>query len=329
MRSKAKKYRVSKYFVFFTVLLALAIGCTYVADRYWLLELFSHFSVQYTFIGLALFVLLLFSRRMAWALIALVLTVSQAHQLQPLWEKEGTKVADNSLYEEVTLLQFNVHRYNSNIEEMARWIISHSEKADIVVLMEINKQWETALQRIKWTYPYHISKVINDSKQMVVLSKLLIDELEIKDFEEGSSPVVVLRGTTEGYEIPFVLYGAHPPPPISPYKANVRNNALVQAAQSIAQEEAPYKLLVGDLNVTRFSPWFKKTKKISGLNDSYEGLGLTSTWPTLLPEGLGLTIDHSLVSDGINVVERELGPTMGSDHYPVLTRFAFKVPENL
>lgn len=323
-RRRVKKSLFSRYYVRATLLLCIPVLLTFLAQFYWVFDLFSHFTLQYTLVAVLLFVLLLLSKRMGWALLALVLTISQAHQLVPLWTPVSKE--DGKRYEEVTMLQYNVHRNNDNIDEMARWVISRSEEIDIVVLMEITDKWQLALERIKWTYPYHISKKMPDDKEIVVLSKLLIDELEVKNLGDGDTPVVVMRGVTDGYEIPFVLYGAHPPPPVLSGYAERRNSTLQAAARSIADESVAHKLLVGDLNITRYSPWFKKTLTLSGLHDSYEGLGIMATWPSVVPGVLGLTIDHSLVSDNIVVSERRLGPRMGSDHFPVLTTFEFKVP---
>ncbi len=52
------------------------------------------------------------------------------------------------------------------------------------------------------------------------------------------------------------------------------------------------------------------------LIDSRIGFGSKMTWPAMLPL-MGITIDHILVSKDITVLKHEVGPNIGSDHYPV------------
>jgi endonuclease/exonuclease/phosphatase family metal-dependent hydrolase len=54
-----------------------------------------------------------------------------------------------------------------------------------------------------------------------------------------------------------------------------------------------------------------------GLRDSREGFGLQNSWPAYWP-WLSITIDHCLVSRDIRLIDRKVGPDIGSDHYPVL-----------
>ena len=152
--------------------------------------------------------------------------------------------------------------------------------------------------------------------------------MEVKYIGKNKYPIIIIRGATVNYDIPFVLYGIHPHPPVFPSYAKARNDLLVSSAKSLAGEEIDYKMLVGDFNTTNYSPWFSYVKEITDLNDSNEGLGLISTWPSFVPNTFGLAIDNALISDNIIVESKELGPSMGSDHYPVVSSFKFKLPEN-
>ena len=74
-------------------------------------------------------------------------------------------------------------------------------------------------------------------------------------------------------------------------------------------------VLLGDLNCTPFFPWFGRLLREGGLKDSGEGFGLPATWRS---NGIGLPIDHLLVSPSWQVLERRVHPDrMGSDHHPV------------
>ncbi len=324
---KKNRPKLPRLFVGLTALLLVAVICSLLADFYWFFELFSHFVPQYALASLLLFVTLLISKRRVWAVVALAIFAGQAYKMAPMFNKNLGEIAEFERYDSVNVLQYNVHRGNKNVEQMTRWIISMSEDVDIVVLLEVTERWDEALKRIRWAYPYHIKKELRGDRSMAVFSRLYIDELEIKNIGEDKVPMVVMRGETTGYEVPFVLYGIHPPPPILPNYAMRRNNILMSAAKNMAMESAKYKMIVADFNTTRFSPWFKKMVKKSGLRDSNEGVGLISTWPRFVPEPFGIAIDNILISDSIKVEKKETGPAMGSDHFPIITSLKFMIEE--
>ena len=82
-------------------------------------------------------------------------------------------------------------------------------------------------------------------------------------------------------------------------------------------------LVLGDLNMTFRSSLFQWFLRESGLRDSRRGFGWQATWPVAVPL-LATPIDHGLVSHEINVLNRELGPNVGSDHFPVILEFSIR-----
>ena len=330
-RYKSKKPLFSRYLVMAVLVVTGLILLSLLAPMGWPFELLSHFVVQYAFILGILTIWLALAKRYPWAWIALCVCATQTYQLWPFLAHhqlvvpgiDSMKVKE----EDVRILQYNVDRNNDNVNDMAHWIISHSEDVDIVVLLEVTDKWQVAIERIKWSYPYHISKEVRGNRQIVVLSRLLIDELEVQELADGVSGVV-LRGATMNGDAPFVLYSVHPSPPLFPGMATQRNAVLMAASKKIAAEHAKYKILVGDFNTTPFSPFFKKAVKVSGLYNSSEGAGLWGTWPSFIPKFFGISIDNMLVSNWIKVDNKQLGPSMGSDHYPVITTLKFIIPEN-
>jgi endonuclease/exonuclease/phosphatase (EEP) superfamily protein YafD len=322
-----KKPLFSRHLVRLVAFIVLLIVLSLLAPIGWPFELLSHFVVQYAFVLALLGVWLLLVKRSRWALFTFIVCATQIYQLIPFWKpmmemSEPSRIKE----EEVRVLQFNVNHNNDNVNDMTHWIVSHSEDIDIVVLLEVTDKWQMAIERIKWSYPYHISKEARGDRQIIVLSRLLIDELEVQQFAQNIYGIV-LRGATMNGDAPFVLYSVHPAPPIFPSAAKKRNEVLFKAAEKIAQEKADYKILIGDFNMTPFSPYFKQLEKKSGLYDSNKGIGILGTWPSFAPKGLGISIDNMLISEGIKVENKQLGPAMGSDHYPVITTLKFMIPE--
>jgi endonuclease/exonuclease/phosphatase (EEP) superfamily protein YafD len=91
-------------------------------------------------------------------------------------------------------------------------------------------------------------------------------------------------------------------------------------ATRIGQEESPV-VVVGDLNVTPWSAHYRRLLAEAELIDSQRVTACNPVGPHSAGP-LGLPIDHVLHSDDVTVLDRELGPSFGSDHRSVHARLA-------
>ncbi len=80
------------------------------------------------------------------------------------------------------------------------------------------------------------------------------------------------------------------------------------------------RIVVGDMNCTEGSPHFTDFLRDAGLRDSRLGFGRQPSWPTDWPYRIAL--DHAFVSDDLAVLDRRLGPMIGSDHFPLVLDLA-------
>jgi endonuclease/exonuclease/phosphatase (EEP) superfamily protein YafD len=118
------------------------------------------------------------------------------------------------------------------------------------------------------------------------------------------------------------VIGTHPLPPVGGRYSKERNLQLERIAESVAGDDRP-TILVGDLNCTPWSPYFSALLETSGLRDTRQGFGNQPTWPA----GrwvLRIPIDHCLVSDHFVTTRREVLPSIGSDHLPLLVEVGMK-----
>ena len=311
-----------------SMLLCLSVLFSFLAPFSWFFELFSHFALQYAVFAAILAPFLLLRKKITMAIVMVLIFAVNAYQVAPLIKKNI--IDEEAYYDTVRVLQFNVNKDNQNIEKITRWIVSNSEDFDVVVLFEINDKWEEALRRIKWAYPYHIKKELRKDRSVIIFSRLYVDELEVKYIGEENAPSVVMRGETVGYEIPFAIYTAHPPPPVLPSYAKRNRELLIGVAEEMAKEDIAHQMLIADMNSTRYSPTFKEVADISGLHDSNEGLGVNNfitTWHSWLTPSFGLMLDNILISDNVEVIDKRVGPAMGSDHYQVISTVRFMLEE--
>lgn len=110
----------------------------------------------------------------------------------------------------------------------------------------------------------------------------------------------------------------HPLPPGGRDYSRWRNDQLEQLPDFI-RSPLPI-LLLGDLNVTPWNYHFRRLLDRTGLRDSAKGYGVQPTWPSYNPL-LRIPIDHCLHSADIAIVDRRVGQSVSSDHYPVIVDF--------
>jgi endonuclease/exonuclease/phosphatase (EEP) superfamily protein YafD len=186
-----------------------------------------------------------------------------------------------------------------------------------VVIEEIDKQWLAQLETLQPYYPYIKSVPRQDNFGIAVLSRIPFKQTWTYEFIRGR-PSISAEYELEGRR--FSLIGTHPPPPKDEYFAEMRNSQFVSLAE-LVNAQPDLAMVLGDLNCTSGSPYFKDLLYETGLKDSRRGFGNQPTWPTKFFPGL-IAIDHCLASEDIIVTNRKVGQYVGSDHYPVIVDFA-------
>ena len=101
--------------------------------------------------------------------------------------------------------------------------------------------------------------------------------------------------------------------------SEIRNNQLEELSRFV-RDATDEVLLLGDLNVTPWCYYFQKLVRDSGLMDSTRGFGVQPSWPSN-NIFLRIPLDHCLHTPKIQIVGREIGPAIGSDHFPLIVDF--------
>jgi endonuclease/exonuclease/phosphatase (EEP) superfamily protein YafD len=184
--------------------------------------------------------------------------------------------------------------------------------------MEVDNRWQSALSELEATYPFNKRSARQDNFGIAFFSRLPLESIEIVKIEESPVESVLVRCRIEGK--PLLIIGTHPTPPIGRTYSTLRNQQLGALAR-IAATETGEVILLGDLNVTPWSPFFRDLLQNSHLRDSRTGFGVQPSWPTdsLIKR---IPIDHCLISQGIDIYRRWIGPDVGSDHFPVVVEFS-------
>jgi endonuclease/exonuclease/phosphatase (EEP) superfamily protein YafD len=289
---------------FTTVMFAtlLSVG----ARLWWVCDLFTHFRPQ-----LALGCLLtgvagswLRARSLAWAAAAgLVLNVFLMAPV--VWPTPATVLADGR---PVRVVSFNVAFFNRDFAALGPYL--ESLHADVIALQEMPPERLPALLASLPGYPHRFLDANRDEYGVVVMSRWPLGTARAVDLGVPGRPAA--RVSVEFPDARLDLTAVHLMWPIGADVSRQRNRQLIALARVARDCRGPC-VMVGDFNVTRWSPRFQDLLRESGLRDGAQGLFVPQTWPSW-PLPLRIRIDQCLVNRAVEVDQLAVGPTAGSDH---------------
>ena len=280
---------------------------------HWLLDLCSHFRVQY-FLGLGgVALLLLIPRQRKSAALFGALAAANLAVILPLYV--GRPAAPNFTGPPLRALLANVESGNPHKDRVAAVLRQYNP--DIIVLEEVNAEWLSALRPALVDYKYALTDPRDDNFGIALFSKFPFAHAQVLYLGDAEVPSILAEIETR--QGTFTLLATHPLPPAGREYTRLRNDQLAQVPRWVRRATSPMFLL-GDLNV---SPWchsFRRLLREADVRDSAQGLGVCPTWPSF-NFLLRIPLDHCLYSAGMAIVNRQTGPDVGSDHLPVIVDF--------
>jgi len=287
-----------------TALGALAGTLASLGHLAWWLELFAHFRPQYAVWLVLCGIGLLALRRPAFAIAALLLGLANALPLLHYY-REAPPVPQ-ARDGELDAVLLNLYLRNGDYERTLDYL--RSADADLAVLLEVTPAWRDALRGLEDTLPYQAQ-----AGEMLVASRLPLSGVRAVALPSGEADAILFRVPVGDAELTVI--GTHANWPLGPRMSRNRNHELGAVAALARSVEGPL-LVLGDLNVTAFSPVFRSVLARGRLSDCAAGRGWHPTWPAWFPP-LYLQIDHCLAGEGVVVTRFGTGPYVGSDHYPL------------
>lgn len=320
--------------------LALALLST-TARFFWVGELAANLRWQQGVAGLPLALVLFgLGRR---RLFAVSLAVSLVHIVPALALRVP---ADEVTCQgpELVVGSSNLWYCNRDEARLRAWL--ETDRPDVVAFSEVSGFWTQALVRQLDLYPYQVispspdlgpeaaalrtalehesPEILSPYESMwglALLSRYPFDGVHVHDEPGGPDTYIEVDVLVRGARLQVITL--HPERPGAPPRTERRNAVLDWVAMHTRWREDA--VVLGDLNVTLYSPAFADFVANAGLADSRQGFGRLPSWnPPLELPGHWLDIDHILVRPGIAVLDRWVGPDIGSDHLPVLARVRVK-----
>jgi endonuclease/exonuclease/phosphatase (EEP) superfamily protein YafD len=295
-------------------LLALSTLFAFLAPAWWAFDLFSHFRVQYAVAALVLAIALLLLRRWRAAWLPIVVAALNLWFVVPLFvATEATDVnAAAPARDHLRVLSVNVFGFNNEYDRVLDYV--RRERPDVLVVLEVTPAWAAALSRLAPEYRYqwiHPGDLRSGIALMSRRTPLGVQQIDLGGTGEPSLLLTV--PTADG---PLSILGTHLYWPLGDRVAAVRNRQLETLGRVSRSHETPL-LIAGDLNVTQFSPHFRRLLREGSLRDCAAGRGLQPTWPARVPF-LFIRIDHCVATQGVRVQDVRVGDYVGSDHYPIV-----------
>jgi endonuclease/exonuclease/phosphatase (EEP) superfamily protein YafD len=299
---------------------------------YWYSKLLDFPRLQYLVVAVVLLVIfLLLTKRWGkpsfWLAAGLIVAIIiQSVKVFPYWFGSKTvpdAVATVSEENTVSVLLTNVLIKNRDAGKLLEVI--KAADPDIIIAMEVNKWWLGELEGLKKAYPYFEEQPNEEAYGMALYSRFPLKETELKYIKHKNVPsfhsVVQLRSGKE-----FKLHAVHPvaPMPSDEYPDNVGEAEieLVRVGKFVAEEKLP-SMVAGDFNDVSWSNTARLFEENGELNNVRIGRGLYNTfdansmimrWP----------LDHYYVTKEFAVVEMKRLEKIGSDHFPIIAKFALQ-----
>lgn len=286
----------------------VALG-SFVGKSWWFFDLASHFQLQYGSALVVFGVLLLALRRWFLSLVAFALLGAEMWLIVPLYARPSDAAGNGPV---LKVMSLNVWAGNRDYQRVVDFI--RQENPDVAVLVEVDERWREPLEALKPEWPYAEMTLGGGHLGVALLSRLPLDRAGVEFLSDGV-PVVAARTSVDGS--PVTLFGVHLDRPISPAGRKQQTQQLEELAKRLDRESTAIVIL-GDFNATSWSLPFAEFVPRAGVRDSRMGFGIQPSWPSFLPEICRIPIDHCLVSPDVSVLQRRLGPNVGSDHLPVI-----------
>lgn len=300
------------------VLLHIVVGNTWAP-----VALFDSFAHWLWLPALPLLLALLFLRQ--WFLVVLCVPAVFAFMFHfgGQFVPHEIKAADDA--PTFTLLSYNI--LATNRSHAATIEIIRAANADVVALQEVGQEANAALQAaLGDLYPHQaVYAQANAFTGQALYSRFPVLASDYWQYDWLEFPLGHMRATLRVAGQPVALYNLHPVHPgigSAFFDPRWRYQELQDIVRRIREEEMPV-IATGDFNMPQLSPDYDLITQ--GLRDAHRdvGWGLGLTFPQWRLPAL-LRLDYAFYDPAafVPLVARVLPEAGGSDHYPLLVRFA-------
>lgn len=285
----------------------------------WWLDTLASFRAQYI-PGLLLFGVILMAgkwRRTGTA----VLLVAAVNLVVVLPVFVGSPGAPTFGAPTVRVMTFNLLSTNQSYADLVAYL--EAVRPDLVLLHEASRPWEVAMEASGLGYEMIRARSENLTFGTLVLVRGSDIEAVSHGFAFAQPRAVEVTFRPGGWPEPLKALSSHPVAPTGRERAEVRDAQLAFAAEWASDQDGAY-IVAGDLNATPWSWPVRNLLSAGDLRNSQIGFGFQPSYSAEWHHLRRIPIDHVFHSEVLGVRDRRLGPTMGSDHFPVVVDFELR-----
>lgn len=305
----------------------------FIRNDYWIFRIFEYPRAQkwaITAIILVVFCLLTdFRTNYQWAFLAamvanLAYLTYQIYPFLPVARFQMKPATSVSPGEGLSMMISNVYQYNKEYERLLALVKKQSP--DIVVLSETSHDWASALEAIHQDYPYRELMPLDNTYGIMLFSRLKIVESEVRCLVEEDVPSIFALIRLPDGDL-FQLFCIHPTPPVpgENIRSTERDKEILMVGK-LARKSALPVIVSGDLNDVAWSYTNQLFQNTSGLLDPRRGRGFYNTFHAKFPF-FRYPLDHIFCSPHFQLIEIQRLPAIGSDHFPMWVKLAYKPSE--
>lgn len=312
--------------VFLIILSWLVVIATLIplkAGDAWWIRAFDFPRVQITVVAVVLLlVIVLFVNDFRFydylTIVALLGSIGlQAWQIFPYTPLAPVQVQASKKHESESalyLLIANVFMDNKDTAKLKAQV--RAMDPDIILVVEVNRWWESQLQSLQTDYPYFVAHPLENTYGMILYSRLQLIDPQIRFLVQEDVPSIHTRvRLRSGTEIELHCVHPRPPSPMHHPRSTERDAELILVGRDVRKSNRPV-LVTGDLNDVAWSHTTRLFQKVSGLIDPRVGRGIFGTFHARYPF-LRWPLDHVFHSDHFRLIELKTLDYFGSDHLPV------------
>jgi endonuclease/exonuclease/phosphatase (EEP) superfamily protein YafD len=289
------------------VVLAVGTAAGFLDRVNWVFEPATLFRLQYAVLLVVFGGLSLAVRQPRLAVAALVLAGVNIAAITP-WANGPPKDAYRS-GPTLRIVSFNAKSSNHEYDRLAPLVASL--RPDVLGLIELTPAWARAADEASERLRPRRFVAQRGAYGMGILSAVPPTALRARRFPADGPTTLVARFRLDHLPVTFVLVHVH-----TPFAGSVHERQL--NALAAERPRLGSRLVVcGDFNTVSWSAQFEDFAHSSGLTDVFRGAWRAHSWPSWSPV-LGVLIDHCLISKGLTVRDRRFGPSIGSDHLPLV-----------
>ncbi|WP_157664992.1 endonuclease/exonuclease/phosphatase family protein [Mariniblastus fucicola] len=297
------------------------------ARHHWLADLYTNLRMQQVIGLIGVGTILAIGRHWKWVVIAFVTLCVHVPWFASALVPERPTVGDvPDGQRELVVMTLNVLTSNRQHDKVLQQIETASP--DVFTILELGTPLHERLEDgLSSTYPYRTTLPQDGGNFGIGLySKHPLTDVD--SFSTNIDSILSIGATVTVESAAYRIIATHPLPPIGRDGFQSRNEHLQMLGDRVAglrrgNGSVPV-VVMGDLNLTPWSPLFGDFESRSGLKLAQSGQGIIPTWyakpKPIFP--FGLVLDHVLLSDDLQCVRREVGGDVGSDHRAVIVTFA-------